>query len=321
MVSECHQFKLSKAELSSNPRTKKTRSTQQPAESILRRPASSISKPNPILNLGQASNGSLNQGPVDYDIGWKLDPGSGAVKALQVALLGEVFDPGGTIDNAAAVKFETSQSGTPESLASVLDYRSDYEANVRNHNSLDEDEKSVSNLGQTPIISVYEEEEEGTVVGWVSARSDWKDHVQGKFDPFPNCRLQISCLDNIRKKWNWCKHKNAIRNVKLIRQQKEEKETPFNNILNLGKQLDAKQSLLEEQTALNNIKACWRSTLHLVQDMLRGLSEQITTMLRRPPPEPPPQFLPLPYGKCGTPFNPVPLQYHLVQNEEFSFSL
>jgi len=100
MVSECHQFKLSKAELSSNPRTKKTRSTQQPAESILRRPASSSSKPNPILNLGQASNGSLNQGPVDYDIGWKLDPGSGAVKALQVALLGEVFDPGGTIDDS-----------------------------------------------------------------------------------------------------------------------------------------------------------------------------------------------------------------------------
>jgi len=236
----------------------------------------------------------------NYDIGWKFDPGSGAVKPLQVALLGEVFDPGGTIDNAAAVKFETSQSGTPESLASVLDYRSDYEANVRNHNSLDEDEKSVSNLGQTPIVSVYEEEEkEGTVVGWVSASSDWKDHVQGKFYPFPNYRLQISCLDNIRKKWNWCKHKNAMRNVKLIRQQKEEKETTFNNILNLGKQLDAKQSLLEEQTSLNNIKACWRSTLHLVQDMLRGISEQITTMLRRrPPPEPPPQFLPLSYGKC-----------------------
>ena len=37
----------------------------------------------------------------------------------------------------------------------------------------------------------------------------------------------------------------------------------------------------------------------MVQDMLRGISEQITTMLRRrPPPEPPPQFLPLSYGKC-----------------------
>jgi len=35
-----------------------------------------------------------------------------------------------------------------------------------------------------------------------------------------------------------------MRNVKLIRQQKEEKETTFNNILNSG--IDAKQSLLKE---------------------------------------------------------------------------
>lgn len=52
-----------------NPRPKKAISTQQPAESVPRKHASSSgSKPSPFFNLGQASNGGLNKSPADYDV-------------------------------------------------------------------------------------------------------------------------------------------------------------------------------------------------------------------------------------------------------------
>lgn len=92
------------------------------------------------------------------------------------------------------------------------------EANEGNHTSLDKDEKAVSNLGQIPVVSV--DEEEGTFVGWVSASSDWEDHVQGKIDPSHGSELQISFLNNI-KEWTWCKQKTTMRNVKLVGEQKE----------------------------------------------------------------------------------------------------